>query len=77
MQVFLGVARGGQHVLTLYDHGAYHWDYEAEIMSVKWWSDGHYWHNYAYNLLTEKNDIYVSTTYTVAWGFTARITRYN
>ena len=76
MQVFLGVNTGGQHVLTLYDHGAYSWDFEAEIMAIKWYTDNAYWHQYYYDPITETN-IYTHTIYSNAWGFTARITRYD
>ena len=76
MQVFLGPNTGSQHVLTLYDHSAYHWDFESEMMHVRWHTDGAYWHRYVWDDDKEEN-VYTHTDYSVAWGFTARITRYD
>ena len=44
MQVFLGPNTGSQHVLTLYDHSPYHWDFESEMMHIRWHTDNKYWH---------------------------------
>ena len=76
MQVFLGPNAGSQHVLTLYDHSPYTWNFKSEMMHIRWHTDNKYWHRYYYNELLEEH-FYTHTDYSVAWGFTARITRYN